>query len=280
MPVATTTGMCFFTSQGKRAEEIARKYGRRMNIVEAAREILAEQEAAERAAQVQDPKHKTDIFGIRLNDGMIVSPAYAEPLTVIVSGSDQLQVMRWGLIPRGTSIEKKEIYNKKNLYKNARAENIFTTWPWKFVTQNRCIYPVTGFFEPHEFPDGRKQYFYVHEKHGEGFSIAGLWDEWQHPKTGEKIKTFVMLTIAANEKLRWVHNSGKNPFRMPLIIPDEKVEQWLDPELDEQGMRQFLTTPPDDNIVVWPVRLKFNQGDPYDHSIIDEVPPVQLGFDF
>lgn len=88
-----------------------------------------------------------------------------------------------------------------------------------------------------------------------------------------------MLTIAANEKLRWVHNSGNNPFRMPLIIPDDRVEECLDPNLDEEAMRSFLVTPPDDNIVVWPVRLRFNQRDPYDHSIIDEVPPIQLELD-
>lgn len=268
--------MCFFTSQNKRAEELARRYGRGMDVVEAARLILAERELEEREMQERNPAHKTDIYAVRLNDGMFVSPAYAEPFSVIVSGSDQLRVMRWGLIPRSATAEMRARYAKRNLFKNARAENLFDTWPWKQVLHNRCIIPVTGFFEPHRFPDGRKQYFYIHRRDADLFSIAGLWDRWTDPAGGGQIETFVMITIAANEKLRWVHNGGNNPFRMPLIIPQEQVGTWLSPATrSREEIARFLKTPPDEDIVVWPVRRNFQQGDPYDPAIIKQVPPLE-----
>lgn len=89
--------MCYFTSQHLRAEDVARKYGRRMDAVNAARVVLTqkEEEARQKVAVTGMPD-KTTIYDYRLNDGMYVSPAYSEPYTVIVTDSDQLQVMRWG----------------------------------------------------------------------------------------------------------------------------------------------------------------------------------------
>lgn len=37
-----------------------------------------------------------------------------------------------------------------------------------------------------------------------------------------------------------IHNGGKNPFRMPLIISREKEEQWLDLYLKLPGINDFL----------------------------------------
>ena len=50
--------MCFFTSLAANAAAVAKKYGKQLDIVEAARQILAEQEQEQRAKQEADPKHK------------------------------------------------------------------------------------------------------------------------------------------------------------------------------------------------------------------------------
>ena len=39
---------------------------------------------------------------------------------------------------------------------------------------------------PHRLPNGKAQYYYTTLKDQELFSIAGLWDEWTHPQTGER----------------------------------------------------------------------------------------------
>ena len=74
--------MCFFTSQHMQAEDIARKYGRRTDRVDAARLMLADKEHEARLSA--DTGGRTAIYDYRLNEGMYVSPAYAAPYTVIV----------------------------------------------------------------------------------------------------------------------------------------------------------------------------------------------------
>ena len=52
------------------------------------------------------------MYDVRLSEEIYVIPAYAEPHCVIVSGSEELQVMQWGLIPR-----------------TAKPEDAMTAWP-------------------------------------------------------------------------------------------------------------------------------------------------------
>ncbi len=85
--------MCFFTSLSANAAAVAKRYSKQLDIIEAARQILAEQEQEERARQEAAPEHKVSVYDIRLAEDIYVIPAYAEPQCVIVSGSDKLQVM-------------------------------------------------------------------------------------------------------------------------------------------------------------------------------------------
>lgn len=111
-PVLENKDMCFFTSLAANAAAVAKRYGKQLDIVEAARQILAEQEREQRAKQEADPKHKICVYDIRLAKEIYVISAYAEPHCVIVSGSEELQVMQWGLIPR-----------------TAKPEDAMTAWP-------------------------------------------------------------------------------------------------------------------------------------------------------
>ena len=47
--------MCFFTSLSANAAAVAKKYGKQLDIIEAARQILAEQEQEERAGRKPAP---------------------------------------------------------------------------------------------------------------------------------------------------------------------------------------------------------------------------------
>jgi hypothetical protein len=43
------------------------------------------------------------------------------------------------------------------------------------------------------------------------FGIAGLWENWRHPQSGERIRTFAIITVPANELVAQIHD------RMPLM---------------------------------------------------------------
>lgn len=269
--------MCFFTSLATNVAAVAEKYGKQQDIVEAARQILAEQERNARTRQDTGLGRRMSVYDVRLAENIYVIPAYAEPHCVIVSGSEELQVMQWGLIPRTAKPGDAQRYDRKNLFKNARAETLFEKWPWRMLWQhNRCIIPVTGFFEPHRLPNGRAQYYYTTLKDQEIFSIAGLWDEWMHPQSGEKVLSFVLITTEANAMMRKIHNGGNNPFRMPKILSSEQEHLWLDPTIvSKNAVTDLLSVYPEKEMRAWPVRSKFNYGDPYDDGIIEPVAEMQ-----
>lgn len=251
---------------------IAAQYGKSTEVVDHFRARFDEMEKEERRRQQADPTHKPNLYGFRVGERMYGIPAFAEPQCVIVSGSDDLQVMQWGLIPASAKPADVERYNKQNLFKNARAEHLFDKWPWRVLwSRKRCVIPTTGFYEPHRNAQDKAQYYFIKLRDREMFSLAGLWDTWVDPRTGESAMSFVMITTAANPLLRKIHNGGNNPFRMPKILTDEQEKAWLDPDItSREEVEALLTVYPEDNMIAWPVKPKMDWGNPYDPAKIDE----------
>ena len=67
-------------------------------------------------------------------------------------------------------------------------------------------------------------------------SVAGIWDTW-HPCTPDERRSFSILTTAANEFMRVIHD------RMPVILGRSVEETWLDPEIHEQDALQEMLKP-------------------------------------
>jgi putative SOS response-associated peptidase YedK len=158
---------------------------------------------------------------------------------LIVTHSDQLQSAKWGLIPFWVrDIEKAE--NLRKMTVNARSETAFTQPSFRdAIRKHRCLIPSTGYYEYHyEGKEAIPYRIFLHEP--EIFSLAGIYDEWIHPKTKETIKTFSILTVPANELCGFIHNGGRNPGRMPAILPVEDEEKWLNPSLKEYELSALL----------------------------------------
>lgn len=243
--------MCFNSSQNKRAEAVARKYGRKTDVVEIFQEIMEEKR---RNGEILD-----------FTDGAYNIPAYSCPYMSIVTEEEQLQPMRWGYISRRTKDWKTVVEkDKENWYKNARAETLETKWPYQFsYPKRKCIIPATGFFDWHENELGKKVPYYIHLPGEEMFSIGALWDEWRNPATGELIKSYVMVTTEANELMREVHNAGLNPFRMPFVIQPGDEEKWLDSSLSKEESNQLLKVFPSELMEAYPVTNSFRDKENY-----------------
>lgn len=55
----------------------------------------------------------------------------------------------------------------------------------------RCIVPVDGFFEGKAIKGQRaKQPYAIAMRDGAPFGIAGIWENWKEPASGEWIRTF------------------------------------------------------------------------------------------
>jgi putative SOS response-associated peptidase YedK len=52
---------------------------------------------------------------------------------------------------------------------------------------------------------------------GEPFALAAIWDSWKRPDTSEWVRSFAVVTCAANELMAEIFD------RMPVIIPPEST---------------------------------------------------------
>jgi putative SOS response-associated peptidase YedK len=163
--------------------------------------------------------------------------AYQLPQWPILThqGPGQFEMMTWGLIPHWTKTSDSAA-ELRTVTINARSETIYEKPSFRSAARagNRCLIPVTGFFE--WYTEGRKKYpFYITPTDRKIISIAGLWDEWADPDTGEVTHTYTLLTTDANPLLAAIHNTKK---RMPCLLSPDDEQRWLHDELTE---KQALT---------------------------------------
>jgi putative SOS response-associated peptidase YedK len=107
------------------------------------------------------------------------------------TGAVSLDPLRWGLIPYWC---KNPTGGRKPI--NAKCETVQTLPTFRDAYRlRRCILPVDGFFEWKAIKGQRaKQPFAIAMKDGRPFGIAGLWENWKDPATGEWIRTFAIIT--------------------------------------------------------------------------------------
>ena len=74
-------------------------------------------------------------------------------------------------------------------------------------------------------------------KNKEMFCFGGIYANWTDRFTGELIQSFSILTTDANPMMEKIHNSKK---RMPVIIPSNAYENWLDSNLMPKDIQQFF----------------------------------------
>ena len=212
--------MCFFNSQNKRALELAKRYGRRSDLIEMTREIIEEQKAQK---------------------------AFLYPDCTIVTHDEQLQTAKWGLIPFWVR-DVKQAESIRKMTANAKAETAFTLPSYReAIKKRRCLLPSTGFYEYHY--EGKEATPYrIFLPDTDVFSLAGVYEEWRvspsalfkDSEADDVIRTFSVLTVSANELCGVIHNGGRNAGRMPAILPVEDEEKWLDPHLNEMDVRALL----------------------------------------
>ena len=65
----------------------------------------------------------------------------------------------------------------------------------------------------------------VRPRAGGPIAFAGLWESWMG-LNGEEMETAAIITSEANSDVAHIHH------RMPVIIPQEAFDLWLDPNVD------------------------------------------------
>ena len=136
-------------------------------------------------------------------------------------GRRSLDLLRWGIIPwwdKDAKIGARCI--------NAMAETVTTKPAFRdaFTRRQRCLVPADFFYEWQKLPAGGKQPYAIGLADGTPMAMAGLWERWKEPQTGEAVRTCTIITGEPNELVAPIHN------RMPGILPREAWRSWLGEE--------------------------------------------------
>lgn len=147
---------------------------------------------------------------------------------IVITGQlpRQKQYFKWGLIPFWAKDEK--IGNKMI---NARAESIEEKPSYRNAfLHRRCLVPADGFYE-WKNQNGKTPYR-IALKSNQLFAMAGIWEAWKN-LAGTTVFSFSIITTTANEIMNGIHE------RMPVILPPESEELWLESN-DTNQLRQLL----------------------------------------
>jgi putative SOS response-associated peptidase YedK len=200
-----------------------------------------------------------------------VKPSYnvapgQEIAVVLKDENKKLSLLKWGLIP---SWAKDPTIGSRMI--NARAETLSEKPSFKHsLRRKRCIIIADGFYEwkkegAHKIP------MYIFLKSGKLFGFAGLWDTWTAPE-GNKIATCTIITTSPNKLIEEIHN------RMPVILPKENVDRWLDPSIqDESKVLPLLQPYPADEMDAYPVSRLVNSPKNNSPEVIKKADDMELG---
>jgi putative SOS response-associated peptidase YedK len=159
----------------------------------------------------------------------------------------QLAMLHWGLIPfwaKDRDIGSRLI--------NARAETLSEKPSFRNALKSRrCLIVADGFYEWKKLDEG-KQPYYIRLRDGRPFAFAGLWERWNDPAEGA-VESCTIITTEPNELMKTLHN------RMPVILPQNAGDRWLDPKSDGDKSLSELLIPYDaDQMEAYPVSRRVN----------------------
>jgi putative SOS response-associated peptidase YedK len=176
------------------------------------------------------------------------------------AGERSLDVMRWGLVPFWAKDIKVGFSNI-----NAKAEGVDTRPAFREAFQRRrCLVPLDNFYEWKKLGKDRQPYA-VALADRRLMAMAGLWESWRSP-AGERLRSFAIVTTAANELLAPVHD------RMPVILGPENWPLWLgEIPTDPDRLKALLVPYPADDMVIWPVDRRVGNVKNNDPSLIEPI---------
>jgi putative SOS response-associated peptidase YedK len=176
-----------------------------------------------------------------------IAPTQQIATVSLIAGARTLVMRRWGLIPSWATDMK-----IGNSLINARAETVADKPAFRSAfKRGRCLVLADGFYEWRKIDAKTKQPYHIRMRDGRPFAFAGLTERWSK---GEKpIDSATIITTEANPLMAPIHD------RMPVILPREVYDVWLDPEFKgKEPLLALLKPYPQDEMIAVPVSTLVN----------------------
>ena len=176
------------------------------------------------------------------------------------SGERHLDPLSWGLLPLWA-----DAATAKRPF-NARSETAAKLPSFRAaLASRRAIIPARAFYEWRRVggTDGKpvKEPFAIGRADGAPLAFAGLWER-HRDAAGEVVRSFAILTCAANATLRPLHE------RMPVVLEPADWSLWLG---EAEGDAAGLMVPAAEGVLrLWPVSSRVNSVRNDDAALLDE----------
>jgi putative SOS response-associated peptidase YedK len=206
-----------------------------------------------RFALIVDASVLADVFDVdpprELTPRFNIAPTQAIPIVRIGKESPrECSFVRWGLVP---SWAKDQKIGARMI--NARGETVAEKPSFRSAVKNRrCLIPADGFYEWVKTAGGKQPHF-IHFANGRPFAFAGLWERW-HKGEGDPLETCTIITTTPNDLIAGLHD------RMPVILPRDRFEEWIEPApLSPDRLQELLVPHPDEGMEAYPVSTYVNK---------------------
>lgn len=200
-----------------------------------------------RFTQQRPTSELAEIFGAEdlANDaGDHFNVAPTDEATVVVERERRRAIVRyrWGLVPHWVEDERTAA---KRI--NARSETLERSPSFRDAfRRRRCLVPVDSFYEWRREGTVRQPYR-IARVDGLPLVLAGLWAGRRDPVTAEIVRSFTIITSAANAQVGELHD------RMPVVLPEASWDAWLGRTVVAPGELHALLGPSILDLDIYPV---------------------------
>lgn len=169
---------------------------------------------------------------------------------IYIIKNEKIDIASWGLIAPWSKNLSDALKSQAQAI-NARSETVHEKPTFRNAfRRSRCLVPASGYYE-WATELGRyktKQPVYISRDDNKLLAFAGIYDRWISPD-GEIKDSVAIITRDAVNELAKVHN------RMPMFLPRDRWQKWMDPELQDinQIRALFENFQPDAHLRYWPV---------------------------
>ncbi len=115
----------------------------------------------------------------------------------------------------------------------------------KPILSQRCLVMADAWYGK---SGTNKPWLFYLQKKNRPLAMAGIYDHWQNPKTGEIISGFCVITTVASDLLRSV-----GVMRMPVILSRSAEKRWIKSSAPLSDLLSLLLPYPSDNLNGYPL---------------------------
>lgn len=154
------------------------------------------------------------------------------------------------------------------------------------IRSQRCLVLVDAFIEGSKQEKLNKPFLVYATGTRKPFALAGIYDSWQHPLTGELHQTVAIVTTGSNRLLQRIGH-----HRSPVVLTKDQEEEWLNPDLSVSKLGQIMKPFDPKKFNAYPISKKIKNpeasgvsllkpiGDPlfkdYDRTFYDRIKYVE-----